>query len=141
MPDNDFMAIDIDTTTIRRLRDALITNGRLETSPDERSDKVIEDRLQASMARAAPFVETMYLVMVADGHEQESEKEAILGAVSMLTHGCLNVAELEKILHTSKQEIARQGVEGRLQVIGAQISADRQDREIAFTLAAATALA
>lgn len=135
------MAIDIDTTTIRRLRDALITNGRLEASPESLSDKVIEDRLQASMARAAPFVETMYLVMVADGHEQESEKEAILGAVSMLTHGCLNIAELEKILQVSKQEIARQGVEGRLQVIGAQISADRQDREIAFTLAAATALA
>lgn len=134
------MTFNIDTQTIRRLRDALIENGRLGSDvPD--SGQANDDRQQTAINRVAPFVETMYLVMIADGHEADTEKEVILGALSMLTHGFLDSTALDSIVEHSAKATENQGVEQRLQTIGAQISAQRQDRETAFTLAAAVALA
>ncbi len=133
--------MNIDTETIRRLRDALIANGRLEAVRAESDADGMMDRMQASINRVAPFVETLYLVMIADGHIESREKEAITGAISMLTHGFLAENALVGILQASEAEVSRCGVEGRLQMLGAILSADRQDREIAYTLAAAVALA
>ncbi len=135
------MTLTIDTTTIRRLRDALLAGS--EAAAEQAADAAgkTNDRLQASIERAAPFVETMYLVMIADGQVQPAEKAAILGALSLLTHGYLDLQALERILEDSEAEVARHGVIARLQKIGSRVSARRQDREIAFTLAAAVALA
>jgi tellurite resistance protein len=135
------MTLQIDTETIRRLRDALIAGGRLDEPNEIPASDTSRGRRKASVGRVAPFVETMYLMMIADGHSLESEREAILGALSMLTHGFLDQSDLAGILSDSEAEAQRQGVEARLQAIGAQISASRQDREIAFTLAAAVAIA
>jgi len=130
------MPLVLDTTTIRRLRDALIENGRL-TNPESTTTDATEDRRQASINRAAPYVETMFLMMIADGHRADAEQDAIVGALAMLTHGFLNQSDLEQIMAASESEVERHGVESRLQTIDARIGASRQDREIAFTLAAA----
>lgn len=136
------MSLNIDTQTVRRLRDALIESGRLEErSPVTNSGSKIDDRSQALIDRVSPFAETMYLTMMVDGEAAESEKEAIRGALQMLTQGFLDESMLEKILDRCQTVAQEQGVEFRLQTLGAQLCADRQDRETAFTLAAAVAMA
>lgn len=135
------MALDLDTATIRRLRDALLASGRADEKVLESAAASTEDRVQASVNRAAPFIETMYLVMVADGQADAAERDAIMGALSMLTHGFLDRTALDTILAQSEAAVAQSGVEARLQMIGARVGASRQDREIAFTLAAAVAMA
>ncbi|MCB1672152.1 MAG: TerB family tellurite resistance protein [Gammaproteobacteria bacterium] len=135
------MPLKIDTETIRRLRDALIAKGQLEADQDGDSNVNVANQVEASMKRVSPFVETLYLVMIADGLIENSEKEAIRGAISLLTHGFLNQQALDTIMESCESEVSQHGVEARLQKIGTIVSADRQDREIAFTLAAAVALA
>ena len=136
------MSLNINTQTIRRLRDALLESGRLDEQPgDINNETKTDDRSQALMNRVSPFAETMYLTMMADGVAAESEKEAIRGALQVLTQGFLDESMLEKILERCQRLAREQGVEFRLQTLGAQLCADRQDRETAFTLAAAVAMA
>jgi len=136
------MTLQINTVTIRRLRDALIANGQLITCPEPDLEADERDpRQEASLKRVAPFAETMFLMMMADGTATQSEKDAIRGALAMLTHGCIQQTRLDELLGNFKAMLARQGVKYRLQTLGSRISADRQDRETAFTLAAAVALA
>ncbi|MBV1906417.1 MAG: hypothetical protein KUG75_10095 [Pseudomonadales bacterium] len=134
------MSLDIDTQTIRRLRDALIEGGRLQQSPGV-GEQHVSERLQASIDRVSPFAETMCLTMLADGSSMESEREAIIGALLLLTDGILEAGILDSMLAGYEISAAEQGVEFRLQTIGAKLCANRQDREIAFTLAAAVAVA
>ena len=135
------MSLDIDTQTIRRLRDALVAGGRVSESADGTATKNIDARSQASINRVSPFAETMYLMMMADGDASESERDAIRGALQVLTHGLLDRSVLDDILKRCEVEAREQGVEARLQAIGARLCGDRLDRETAFTLAAAVAMA
>jgi uncharacterized tellurite resistance protein B-like protein len=130
--------MEINTQTIRRLRDALIEGGAQSAVG---SATVTTPGSQASLERVAPFVETMFLMMQADGHQDASEEAAILGAMRTLTHGLLDDAELDSLLETCAERLAQQGVEARRQAVGNRICADRVDRETGFTLAAAIALA
>jgi uncharacterized tellurite resistance protein B-like protein len=83
----------------------------------------------------------MYLTMMADGEAADTEKEAIRGALQVLTQGFLDESMLVKIMQRCEAAAQEQGVELRLQSLGAQLCADQQDRETAFTLAAAVAVA
>jgi uncharacterized tellurite resistance protein B-like protein len=130
--------MEIDTQTIRRLRDALIEGG---VQPAASNAAASAPGRQASLERVAPFVETMFLMMVADGHHDANEEAAIRGAMRTLTHGLLDDAELDSLLEACAGRLAEQGVEARLQAVGNRICADRVDRETGFTLAAAIALA
>jgi uncharacterized tellurite resistance protein B-like protein len=130
--------MDIDTQTIRRLRDALIEGG---VQPAAVNTAAPGPGRQASLERVAPFVETMFLMMEADGHHDANEEAAIRGAMRTLTRGLLDDAELDSLLQTCALRLAEQGVEARLQALGNRICADRVDRETGFTLAAAIALA
>lgn len=135
--------MNIDTTIIRRLRDALIAKGQVDQLPAAQSTGAerVGGTVQASVNRVAPFVETMYLMMIVDGERDRVEQDVIRGALGVLTHGVLREAELEQILHSCEARAAEQGVEARLQAVGSRICADRMDRETAFSLAAAVALA
>lgn len=138
------MKRDFDNTTIRRLRDVLVNNGKLinkqaDNLPQDGLDST--ERQQASIKRVSPFAETMFLVMMADGSADQSERDAIQGALQLLTHGFIDQTQLAELITRFEQDIDNHGVESRLQSLGAQLSADRQDRETAFTLAAAIAVA
>ncbi len=130
--------MNIDTETIRRLRDGLIQRGAGDGEPAARLPEAYQ---QAVLERFAPFAETMFLMMQIDGHTDGAELEAIRGAMKVLTDGALGHAVLDDIFDQSAREVARQGVEARLQAVGARLSVDRADRETAFSLAAAVALA
>ena len=88
--------MDIDTQTIRRLRDALIDSGRL-AAPGAGAGAS-----DASINRVAPFVETMYLVMVADGHHDEDEVSVIRGAMRTLAGDSLADADFDALVRDSQ---------------------------------------
>jgi len=129
--------VDIRTDTIYRLRDALIDQGR---SPKAPTDTPTSHR-QAAMERFAPFAETMYLMMIIDGDRDESELAAISGALHILSDGRLDDVALEELLALCATRADEYGIEGRLQFVGAGLAMDPLDRETAFSLAAAVAIA
>ena len=133
--------MNIDTARIRRLRDALLQGGRLERVTDPTADRPASRGAVASLERVAPFVETMYLMMMIDGEGEKPELDAMRGAMRLLTHGLLDDTGLEQLTRRFEEQVSAQGVEARLQAIGSRICADRLDRETAFSLAAAMALA
>ena len=129
--------MDIDTAAIRRLRDALLGKSTAGTSntgaPSATGDAVLR--------RVEPFAETMFIVMVADDHAATSEKQALGAAVGILTDGLVGPDGVRELIDRFRDNLTTFGAESRLARIGASFGADRDDREIAFTLAAAMALA
>ena len=134
--------VNIGTRTIQGLRDALLRSGQLE--PQESTNDQVEagsTREQAALRRFTPFAETMYLMMMIDGDEHTSELDSIRGAMRILTNESLGDDVLDDIFLLCGRKVAEFGVNQCLRDIGARLSADRLDRETAFTLAAAVALA
>ena len=83
----------------------------------------------------------MYLMMMVDGQMSANEQVAINGALKVLTRGLLDAPALQQILQHCERQARQSGVEARLESIGSRICADRVDRETAFSLAAAVAIA
>ncbi len=134
--------MNIDTRTIQLLRDALLQSGQPE--PQEPANEQVEagsTREQAALRRFTPFAETMYLMMMIDDDEHTAELDSIRGAMRILTNESLGDDALDYIFQQCGQKVAESGVSQCLRDIGARLSADRLDRETAFTLAAAVALA
>lgn len=132
------MSHQIDTDVIRRLRDALLAEGLSDAA---QAADAIASRRDAALARVAPFAETMYLVMIADGHSTDEELTSVRGAIRILTQGLLNDADLEALLQRCDAAVSERGAAHLLQVLGGRLCANRSDRETAFTLAAAVAMA
>jgi uncharacterized tellurite resistance protein B-like protein len=93
------------------------------------------------LSRVEPFAETMYLVMIADGDPAPAEQDALAAAFEILTDARVGRAVIDELIEQFRANVARYGIEARLEQIGARLGADRDDREIAWTLAAAMALA
>ena len=93
------------------------------------------------MRRIEPFAETMYLVMVADEQTDSTELAALTAALHILAGGQLDDSEFSTLLAQFAGTALRVGVEARIAQLGSLLSADREDRETAFTLAAVIALA
>ena len=132
--------MDIDTGKIRRLRDALVEGGRLAATQVEVSGHN-HDRHLAAVQRVSPMVEVMYLMMAIDADVGEDEHASIQGALKLLTDGMVSNAHLDGMLVDFETLARQEGVEARLQAIGNKICRDRLDRETAFSLAAAVAMA
>ena len=110
------MSLNINTRTIRRLRDSLVESGRLDDKPvGVDAENISDDRYQAVIDRVSPFAETMYLTMMADGEAAEAEKETIRGALQVLTEGFLEESMLTKILQGCETAAREQGAQLRLQ--------------------------
>ena len=132
--------MNIDTGKIRRLRDALVKGGRLAADLGEGG--VRQDELhRAAVLRVSPMIEVMYLMMSIDGTVGDEERVAIHGAIKLLTDSAIANSELDKMLAEFALLARQEGVEARLQAIGHRISLDKLDRETAFSLAAAVAMA
>jgi len=134
--------VDINTQTVQRLREALLAAGRLDPGqPGQAPGEQGSAHRQASINRFSPFAETLYLMMVIDDHTSDDELDAIRGAMHILTNGELGDSVLEDIFQRCAHRASEIGVENCLQGIGARLASDRLDRETAFSLAAAVALA
>jgi uncharacterized tellurite resistance protein B-like protein len=131
--------MNIDTASIRRLRDSLLSRGQDAAAAP--GTTLPASQREALLARIEPFAETMYLVMVADTDTSAVERLALHSALDVLTGGALQGAELGAMLERFGENLQREGSEARLQRIGARLAMDREDRETAWTLAAVVALA
>jgi tellurite resistance protein len=137
----------IETATIQRLRDALLQSGRRPSvivSPayETLARQGLLDAAEASaLERVDPCVETMYLMMAADGTVKLTELDAIRGAVRGLTGNRLRSGTVDFMMSTYAARLKMQGREQRLEEIADQLSESPVEAESAFALAAAVALA
>ena len=134
--------MNINTSVVQRLRDALLDEARSAgaqqslTSSDDESGQH-----RALLERFTPFAETMFLVAIADGTEDSSELDALRGAMHMLTAQQLSDDVLTDIFQRCRHNVSKFGIQRYIEMIGARLVGDRLDRETAFTLAAAVAMA
>lgn len=134
--------MNIDTETVKRLRDALLARAREGAAALQPvAENPAARGRQAALARVAPFIETMYLMMIVDGAVDLHEQAILRGASLALTDGLVDDTLLDSLLQRCREAVEEQGVEQRLQAIGGRICASRADRELAFSLAAAVAMA
>jgi hypothetical protein len=129
--------VNVNTAAIRRLRDALLSRSiPAATHPNEAMESG-----QAILRRVEPFAETMFLVMVADEQAAAAEHQALHAAIGILTDSAIGPTGIQEMIDGFHARLSTSSAESRLAHIGASFGADREDREIAFTLAAAMALA
>jgi tellurite resistance protein len=83
----------------------------------------------------------MYLMMVADRDANPLERDTLRGAMKTLVGDHLADAAIDWVMGEFEASLAREGAASRLQRIGVRLSADREDAESAFALAAAVAVA
>ncbi|MGE0323863.1 MAG: TerB family tellurite resistance protein [Polyangiaceae bacterium] len=137
----------IDTATIARLRDALIQSGRRQAAVISSAYEtltrqgLLSEEEQAAVARIEPMVETMFMVMAADGRISAGEMDAIRGAVRGLTEGLLQEGTIKVMLEGCEKRLEQEGRAARLDALTSQLREDREDAEGAFALAAAIAMA
>jgi hypothetical protein len=137
----------IETSTMRRLRDALLQSGRrpssISTSAYETLTRegLLSTQEAVAVARVEPLAETMFLMMAADGRVNEAERDAVRGAIRGLTDNILRTGTIKVMLETYDERLREHGREARLHEIAEELVDDVQEAEGAFTLAAAVALA
>ena len=97
--------MQIDSSTVRRLRNMLLERAGLQSARDGGGDGVARlaldetaPEVQALIQRIAPMCEVLYLVMIADGESDANEVEAIRGAIATLTAGGLRPQAIESML-------------------------------------------
>lgn len=137
--------MQIDSPTVRRLRDMLLERAQLEL--EYRGDQTrlaqaeTSPEVQALVERVAPICEALYLVMIADGQSDERESQSIRGAIDTLTANGLSRETVDSMLDRFARDALAQGRSERLLRVTASLSADREDAEAALALAAAVAMA
>ena len=112
--------MNIDTNTIRRLRDGLVKRGSISSDAELDEDIPVLYQ-QAVLERFAPFAETMYLMMLIDGHAASVELDAIHGAMQILTDGNLDHYVLNDVFKHCARKVEEYGVDsfsGGTKVVG-----------------------
>lgn len=138
-----FFAMNVDTPLMRILRDHLLGLAPLSIRPRDPAGRAASDSPEAAaiLERFYPFAELLFLVAGADGRVDSRERAATLGAFVALTDGRLPRSTLERVERAVTERARRDGWELRLHRVCSDLSADREDAELAFTLASAVALA
>jgi len=134
--------MNVDTPLMRILRDHLLELAPLSIRPRDPAGRAAADSPEeaAILERFYPFAELLFLVAAADGRVEPRERAATLGAFVALTDGRLPRSTLERVERAVTERARRDGWERRLQRVCGDLSADRDDAELAFTLASAVAL-
>ncbi|HET9930807.1 MAG TPA: TerB family tellurite resistance protein [Polyangiaceae bacterium] len=137
----------IRTTTILRLRDAMLESGRrpsVVVSPAYETlarAGLLSMEETAALSRVEPLAETMFLMVAADGSIADQERDALRGAVRGLSDNLLRTGTINVMLENFEQRLRDHGRDERLREIAEELSDHPSDAESAFTLAAAVALA
>ena len=137
--------MEIRTSTILRLRDALLESGARKGSVTSSAHRTLFSRSMltkeenTAIERVTASAESMFLVIAADQQVTDTEFMALRGAIRGLTSDVLS----DDIVHLMMEKYARQlldeGLEQRLQAIAATL--DPIEAQNVFSLAAAVALA
>jgi len=124
----------IRTEAIVRLRDHLALPT---VPPGEVPTGSVEGRI---LRRLEPFAELMYVVIAADAVVGAEERHAVITALEILSDGAVGRDALERLV-TQFESDGGVSAEGRIASAAAKIGSERDDRETAFLLTAAVALA
>lgn len=122
---------------IVRLRDKLLARGQPTLRPP--APTAVTPELSALEERVRPFAEVMYLVLSADAEVTEPERDVLRGALRSLTEGALSSMAMEMMLQDFAQNLARDGLDLRLDTLASILYADRPDARLALELASAAA--
>lgn len=135
--------MNVDTPLIHRLRAHLLGLSRHSIPPQHGATAASESSPEeaAVIERFRPFAELFYLVATADGHVDTQERAVMVGAFRALTGGRVRGNTLEALHRELQTLVENQGTESRLEAVCAHLAADREEAELAFTLASAVALA
>lgn len=137
----------IRTTTILRLRDAMLESGRrpsVVVSPAYETlarAGLLSMEESAALSRVEPLAETMFLMVAADGSIADQERDALRGAVRGLADNLLRTGTINVMLENFEKRLQDHGRDERLREIAEELAEHPSDAESAFTLAAAVALA
>jgi tellurite resistance protein len=123
---------------IARLRDKLLSRGQPTLHPPA-PRPTVSPELSAMAERVRPFAEVMYLVLSADAGITEPERDVLRGALRSLTEGALSSAAMEIMLRDFEANLAREGLELRLDDLASTMYGDRADARLALGLATAAA--
>jgi tellurite resistance protein len=137
-------AMRLDSASLARLRDELQRRGALPSLPPLPGllpVPIPELDVLATVERIAPICEALYLLMMADQVSDAREQQLRRGAVRALTGGSLRSAVINDMLARFAAAQRTHGRDQRLAQVTAQLAADRQDAEAAFTLASVMAIA
>ena len=131
--------MNLEAAAIIRLRDYLLHDqGDSDAGADSSPAKV-----EAVLRRVRPFAELMYLVMATDGVMDAAERKTLLSALELLCDNSVPAAQLAEMLDGFDQDVVDGEIpmEHRIQIAAAHVGMDKDDREMAFLLAAAVAVA
>ncbi len=137
----------IETTTIRRLSEALLQSGRrpsMVVSPAYETltrQGLLSPEEMAALNRVGPLAETMFLMMSIDGKIEDAERDAVRGAIRGLSDNLLRSGTINVMLEDYDKRLKEQGRDERLREIADEIAEEPSEAEGAFALAAAVALA
>lgn len=131
----------LSTSTVVRLRDQLRTRGQRPSvvlpagvAPDVAQTMNV-------LAEYGPLCEAMYLMMSADGHVTNDERDVLKGALRNLSDDQLRSNHIEALLDEATKKVAEHGREARLREVIGALHEDPARAEVAFVLAAAIAFA
>lgn len=136
----------LDSETLARLRDDLLRRGQRTSLPspapaEPGAPAPLSADVAAVMQRVGPLCEVLYLLMVADDESDVRERDVLRGAIRALTDGALRTSAIDVMLARFQAGLRAHGRDGRLVQVTAQLSADREDAEAAFMLAAVMVIA
>jgi tellurite resistance protein len=124
---------------IERLRDKLLERGQPTLHPPAPRSSKASPELSAMAERVRPFAEIMYLVLSADTSITERECDVLRGALRSLTEGALSSTAMNGMLREFEHNLAREGLDLRLDYLASVMYADRSDARLALGLATAAA--
>jgi tellurite resistance protein len=135
--------MNFDSALIRTLRDHLLGLAKHSIVPRDPAGRPGSEtpEVEAIIERFDPFAELLFLVTHEDGVVTEPERATILGAFRALTGGRVSPSRLEGIEADLDARRRREGKGARLEAACTKLSLNRDDAELAFTLANAVALA
>lgn len=137
--------MEIRTSTILRLRDALLESGARKGSVSSSAHRtlflrrMLTNEENTAIERVAASAEAMFLVIAADQQVTDTEFMALRGAIRGLTSDVLSDDIVHMMMETYARQLLDEGLGPRLQAIAASI--DPTEAQNVFSLAAAVALA
>lgn len=135
--------MNIDTPLIRNLTAHLLGLSRQSIPPQHGARTAAQESPEeaAVMERFHPFAELFFLVASADGEIDKQERAVMLGAFRALTGGRVRASRLEALEDELRDLALSEGHLARLEAVCSSLAGERDDAELAFTLACAVALA
>jgi tellurite resistance protein len=133
----------LSNSTLAKLRDQLRARGQrpsiVMSNPQAMTPEAAE--LVTMTTEYGPLCEAMYLMMSADGHVTNDEREVLKGALRNLSGDEIRGVHIEAMLDAASKHVAEEGREKRMHAVIEALHGDPARCEVAFVLAAAIAFA